>query len=106
MPVQDKYRSITIGEKTGSSQFDKNSYTEVSGSYEALIQPVSGNESFAKGKEGEDVTHRLYTHVSTPLSYSNSVTQDEKTYLVVYSNQVYGISGMNHHKECLLKAFE
>lgn len=98
------YRPLVIEEKIGSG-FSAITW-DVVGYYKGFIQPVSGRESYQKGKGGEDATHRLYTAVQTPCKYGYRVSQDGNDYIMLYANQVNGISGTGHHKEIILGRFQ
>ncbi len=99
------YRSFEIYEQIGAGNFAGKTWTII-GYYKGFIQPVSGNESFQKGKGGESATHRLYTSVQTPSKYGYKVIQDGQSYIMIYAHQVNGISGIGYHKEILLGEFQ
>lgn len=102
MAIEDYYKDYTLVATT-VAQWGTN--TESSATYQGYIQPVSGGETFQDGKAGELVTHRLYTAVSVPAKYGNKITQDSVDYIVIYSDQVGGVTNRQHHKEILLGRF-
>jgi hypothetical protein len=76
------------------------------GTYRGLIQPLSGSGIYAKGKNGEESTHRFYTDMGTPCEYGYEVTQFGINYIMNFTEQPKGISGTGHHKEILCSRFQ
>ena len=102
--LTDYYTNFLLEEKSGGGDWTAVAWGTV-GTYKGFIQPVGGSETFRDGKAGEQVTHRLYTGLSTPAEYGQRVTQSGRTYIVLYTDQVNGISAVGHHKEVLLGDF-
>ena len=104
--LTDYYTNFLLEEKSGGGDFTAVTWGAV-GTYEGFIQPVGGCETFREGKAGEQVTHRLYTGLSTPAEYGQRVTQSGQSYIVLYGGiQAGGISAVGHHKEVLLGVFK
>jgi len=107
MSIRNFYRSFLLDKRVIST--DSTTATTYSPAIicQGFIQPVKGNENFKQGRAGEDVTARLYTDISVNAVYGDKVTQDSISYIVLYGGlQVNGISGVGHHKEILLGAYE
>jgi hypothetical protein len=107
MPLEPKYRPITIERKTGGD-FSAVSWSDITAATDkGYIQPVSGHEVFETGKGGEKITSRMYAPMTnTAVQYGDRITQDGQKYLIVYSIQPKGISAESHHKEILMGAIE
>lgn len=73
------------------------------GVFRGFIQPSSGNETTTQGGLREEYSHILYCDVSTPAQYGDRVQANGVTWRVVFAAQPTGISGVNHHKELLLR---
>ena len=107
MPLESKYSAVDVYRRAGGN-FQTVTWTKVSTSTDsAFIQPISGNETFENGKGGERVTNRMYAPLTnTDVKYGDKVTQNSESYIVLWQNQVTGISGQSHHREILLGLFE
>jgi hypothetical protein len=101
------FRTITIERKTGED-FDTLAWSTISiSSDKGFIQPVSGSESFERGKAGERVAYRMYVPMdNTVVQYGDRITQDGQKYIVIFSIQPTGISSTNGHREISLGLFE
>jgi hypothetical protein len=104
MALTDYYTNFTLSKRTHSG-FSGASWSAGT-TYTGFIQPVSGSDRFKEGKSGEDITHRLYTDIATPVEYGDRVTQNSVTYTAVSTVQPAGVSGVGSHKEILLGLFE
>lgn len=72
-----------------------------------FIQPLSGNEIFQYAKGGQNITVRMYTPIeNTELEYLDRVTQNGRSYTVIYADQQTGISGVGDHLEILMGKFK
>jgi hypothetical protein len=107
MPLEPKYRAITIERKTGGD-FSAISWSDITAATDkAYIQPVSGNEVYETGKGGEKIIAKMFAPMTnTAVQYGDRITQDSQKYLVVYSIQPKGISAESHHREISLGAIE
>lgn len=72
------------------------------GNFKGFLQPVSGNENLDHFKVDQKITHRLYTPISTKLLYGDIITYSGLEYVVIYSLQEDGVSGISRHKEFLV----
>lgn len=102
MAIENYYKALTIT-RTTINQWGNNTTAVVNGT--GYIQPVSGNSTFQSGKNGEIVSHRLYTSVDSDIIYGDEILQDGVKYKAVFSDQVGGIANRLHHKEILLERF-
>ena len=104
--LTDKYSLLTIEVLTssGSSDTDPISWVDAPGINTGFIQPVSGKENFRNGRAGEQVEALMFTGIDTPGEYGYRVTQNGQSYMMLYTLQPEGISGVGHHKEITLGA--
>ena len=100
--LTDYYTVLTIKEKLDAGRFGVTE--QVVGYYKGFIQPVSSSETFMQGKSADSTTHRLYTGLSTPVEKDYLIEQGASKYIVTDATfQPTGISGVNDHKEILLR---
>ncbi len=102
--LTDYFYPVEIYVRT-ESDFDADVYTYL-GIYLGFIQPISGDETFAQGKNGERATHRFYTGMNTPVKYGYKVIYNGQEYIMLYAIQPDGISGVGRHKEITMGLFE
>ena len=102
MALDNYYKALTLT-KTTSTEWG--GIVDVVTNWTGFIQPISGGEVFKNGRAGEEITHRLYIATNFTGVYRDKVIQNSISYRIVYSNQVEGISSVDHHKEILLELF-
>lgn len=107
MPLEPKYRPITIERKSGGG-LNPISWASVGvATDKGFIQPTSGNENFETGKAGERVSYRMFAPMdNTNVQYGDRITQDSIKYFVIFSIQPKGVSSQSHHKEILMSLFK
>ena len=102
MAIENYYKALTIT-RTTIVEWGANTTVVTNGT--GYIQPVSGNSTFQDGKNGERVSHRLYTSVDSDIIYGDEILQDGVKYKAIFTDQVGGITNRLHHKEVLLERF-
>ena len=99
------YSSATLEKYITSTDSTVINYYDTAVDIEIFIQPRRGDETFKNGRADQDVTYAGYCPVSTNADYGDKITQNGKSYKVLYSDQAQGISAVGDHKELILGDF-